>query len=420
MATRSCRQCLAVGFLAGVLAAGTPVFGQSPHHPDKGHSLPGHRVAEATSTFRGEYEPATRTIRGLQELEYRNLTPESLTHLMLLIPSYCTFHLDSILLYGVPLDRGDIGQSESRLELQLPMAVPAGQAAVFLISFSEEIAAGSRVKPGESHELWSGWLPRVALQNDKEKLDTCGDLRVVSTRTYVDLTVDSSLRVYAGGELINDKEMYGLLPSQPLVEHIAARGLAADFQTPYVPVFANGRRQYFFRFELDSDCPVLIGAEARVDRIQSDSLTLEIVHPIRVSEITAHRFSEEVLAVIGCLRSHFGPGPPLRVMIFDSDHTVPEITSSAIGFNRSLFPWNRQRADLLAALARWWMFVPGSVGHVEWVDAVKMCGDETSRVIRGLYDPERWPKYRRFGRPALPLTCADSVLLQQAAQQFGK
>jgi hypothetical protein len=417
-------------FLLAVLLAGAATgSAQIGHHPDKPAFAGERLVTEAVTSFHGTYDPATCSLHGLQELEFRNPADTVLGNLSLTYSADWSLTLDSILLFGTPLDVSDIVQESNAMHLRLTQPIPPHQVGFLLLSFTRKKVTTTR--HANRADLWQDWLPGVAVTLDGQPVtNDCGELTRVSTRSYVNISIDSSLRIYAGGELINEKEMYGLLPTdRVLLEDIARLGLAADYQTPYAPTFPDGTRRYLLKCETDPTCPMLVGTPTRVDRVTIDSLTIDIVQPRSVSSQEAHRFNQEVTKIAAGLGTRLGMPPGKRLLLYPGAQAFPLITESSLGVNRELQPWKTQRTDLIAALTRWWLsdfavtamesdLRRGLVGYVSLAAVYQMYGAESVRLLRKMYDEKEWKKYRRVSDELSAITCPDSLSLAGAQRLF--
>jgi|GEM_PF-3450388 len=255
--------------------------------------------------------PDSALIRGRIEINYRNETTDTLREVQLsaAVPIYMatridsttgepdsiyanwiaklpersrrTCVLDSLLFRGVPLQSHEIAIKENILTIKLPVEIPPGQR-VFLMGTLTSIAT-TITEPCDLVEL-DRWYPSVRRFHE----GVWDTLNAELARFNVRLEVDSSWDVGHPGELINDKEHYGLLPD--LRNDSVYVDIVNQYQQSlggrvYVPEFEGGRKRYTVHVDNALDFPLLFADELLRDRVVVDSVMIEVCYPPELEEL---------------------------------------------------------------------------------------------------------------------------------------
>jgi len=392
----------------GAVTVGLPITTSAQHEHDHADLAPPPPPPPVVMTYRGEHRMATGRLHGQVELNWTHQS-ENPNNVVRLTRPGPDLRIDSILFLGAPLSYQADDVDSPYLSITLPRELRPGEPGFMLFTYS--VAAG--VSPdGDSLTLLTRFIPQVV-----GSLDTgaqwCEQARLPA-RTYAEISIDSSLRVYSGAVLLNEKEMLGMQPTASGVyENIMVDMVAADLETPYQPEFENGQRRYLLQVQRATNFSVLLGPPTRVDRVIHDSLTIDLVYPPGTSDLDAGRATGDFAGLVTATAKRLGEPAPSRLLITSADFTFPYVSSTIIALDQEVARSDRLAADVLLALARWWRqggmpeSPPEVMAYTALSSMFELFGAEATRTMRAMYHPDSWFKYRDRNRP----TCQDSVWL---------
>ncbi|MEW6049955.1 MAG: hypothetical protein AB1644_02690 [Candidatus Zixiibacteriota bacterium] len=240
-------------------------------------------VVAANYTIRARVLVDSSLIRGDWELGYQNRTNETLRELYLNLPHWkkskngesrtLVCSLDSLLVNGTPtvvqVEKGDSSKARIALDNPLQPLETLFLLAAFTTRFSPNMMSGTNL---DMPAVYMVWHPSIATFF-KGKWYAGKKVRKVGWRGElghfnVALTVDSSFELVGPGELANEIQIYGLLPSprhDTVILNITRSRQKGD---PVVPplVFPTGEKTYAWRFRSAWAFPIALGRNLVCDR----------------------------------------------------------------------------------------------------------------------------------------------------------
>ena len=263
-------------------------------NPHSGSYPPGPPpIVAANYTIRARVFVDSSVIRGDWELEYQNRTNETLQELYLNLPRWkepksgqpksivCT--LDSLLVNGTPsavmVTKGDSSSVHIALEYPLKPLEKLFLLAAFTTRFSPLLMSPSAL---DTPSVFTAWHPSVAIFH-KGKWLTGKKVRKNGWpgefgHINVALTIDSSFELVGPGELTNEVQVYGLLPTprhDTLVLDIMRAWQKMDPAVP-PPSFASGMKTYAWRFRSARVFAFALGRNLVCDRAFQSGLAASL------------------------------------------------------------------------------------------------------------------------------------------------
>jgi len=309
-------------------------------HPDFRAGSPPH-IPPVRYSFRGEVKPESLLVRGLLEVEFRNRTDDSVgeVHLFTGIPIHDPhdtsmnteppyMRLDSMLCYGVPLSKSELIIDDRTITAVLPRPLAPGAKAFFIMTFETHLGSGIDTE-NSSAVVYSGWYPKVAAFRDgrwytptegviDQSMSECADFAMA-------LKMDSAYSLVYPGELINDKEHYGLLPpahNDSIYVNIVNQHQQEFSGRKYQPLFESGYKNFYILSKNDIDFSFVAQKGLLRDRAYVDSLTIEVCYPPELSEVWAGFVVEEAATLVRANYSQFGPLPFHHLRIVPTNHVL--------------------------------------------------------------------------------------------------
>jgi hypothetical protein len=295
--------------------------------------------------FRGEVKPESTLVRGLMEVDWRNQTDDSLGE----VRFYCAtpmvgphdsmtsfeppfLKLDSVLSYGVPLSESELSVDGHHMSVILPRELPPKERAFFIMTFE------TRLKSSDRHgAVYTDWYPNVSVYRDGRWYDRYDSVLSQAVPEYADFTVglkvDSAYQLVYPGELVNDKEHYGLLPPEhndSVYVDIVNQHQQEYAGIKYRPVFESGFKHFFIRSKYDIDFSFVAGNRLIRDRAYIDSLTIEVCYPPDLSDVWAGFVAAEAACVTRSLEERLGRFPYNNLRIAASNDAPTGVDSRQV------------------------------------------------------------------------------------------
>ncbi|MCK4461831.1 MAG: hypothetical protein KAW46_08490 [candidate division Zixibacteria bacterium] len=342
-------------FVGLVLLNSLPALAQT-----RGHQHPNFRagsppyIPAVRYSFRGEVKPESLLVRGLLELEYRNSTDDSVGEVCLFTgmpiidphdtsmntePPY--MRLDSMLCYGVPLSKSELFVDGRTITAVLPRRLASGGKAFFIMTFETRLGSGVDSKSSSS-VVYTGWYPRVAAFRDGRWYTRTSDVFDNAVPEFADfamaLKIDSAYSLVYPGELINDKEHYGLLPpahNDSIYVDIVNQHQQEYAGIKYKPLFESGYKNFYIRSRNDIDFSFVAQKGLIRDRAYVDSLTVEVCYPPELSEVWAGFVAAEAACVTRSLEDKLGTFPYSHLRIASSNDAPTGVDSRQVVVLRS-------------------------------------------------------------------------------------
>jgi len=251
------------------------------------------------------------------EVEYRNNAQDSLPEIIFSLPSDISnniFHLDSILYRGVPLTETQLQFDHSLMKVILPASLRSGEKAFFLMSYDLKLSP----KVDDRHDCviaLDDWLPQVAVFRHDRWYTGHDSGTILPPHEYaiyyVAVRIDTAYSLAFQGELINDKEHFGLLPrldSDTILVDIAAHSMGASGEH-YSPVFESGRKIYLMRSHNVPGFKAVVRRNWIRDRTVVDNTAIEICYYQEIESQWAGKVVRTTRDIMSCYQKWLGSFP---------------------------------------------------------------------------------------------------------------
>lgn len=285
---------VALGSACAIIASTSLSQHRTPEHA----AVPLH-IPKVVYTIRATVVPESSLVRGQMELEYRNFSDDTLSEIYFRLDlnayqpnSYC--RIDSILYYGAPLTENEIAVDNTIMKVSLPVKLAPEATGFFLIAFESKVASLYVSTSDEGHDeghdegryvTFSNWYPRVCTYKDSRWYNDqylgCNQSAGEYAHYNVALEVDSSYSIAHPGELLNEKEHYGLLPKgvdDTIYIDLLNKHSFAFGGVKYKPTFPSGLKRYFIRAQAATNFSFVASREFIRDRTYVGSLTIEVCY----------------------------------------------------------------------------------------------------------------------------------------------
>jgi hypothetical protein len=334
-----------------VVFAASVTHAQHDHSHDKDPVARPLYVPVVTYTIRAEVFPESSLVKGAMDVEYRNSSADTLReiHFYLGPGSYPVGHeldfygiglsntsdysslqpmgpycrVDSILFRAARLARNPVMVDSSTMRVYLPVALPPGEVAPFVIAFRARLAAPStRISGSEDWQVATDWIPRVTVYR-KGTWHTGRPDRLLTTdgesaRFNVALRVDSSYMLIVPGRLLNEREHYGTFPrniGDSVFVDVLRNLHAFGADRAYTPIFESGYREYFFRLQNGNNCPFVIARDVIMDRTQIDQLPIEVYYQGDIAETWGSYVARSARDLVSMYQTRLGSFPYEKLAI---------------------------------------------------------------------------------------------------------
>ncbi len=265
-------------------------------------------------------------------MEYRNPLDDTLREVTFLLSSgepSCQNRLsiDSLLFLAVPIGGDSLTFENGTLKVTLYHPLAPKEKGSFLIAFRTTLPPpfsppGSFYRRGHLpfSLTFTHWFPRLAAYRPGS-----GDFSSVEGEPgmfYVALAIDSSYSVAHPGKILNEKELYGLLPQQgksdTVYVDIVNHSMPLFGKEKYHPTFPDGMKRYYLKGEVATDFPFTVGRTFLRDRAyllgrkgsylpsqQQDSLktslfplTIEVCYPPQRKHIWQESIAKSAMLLV--------------------------------------------------------------------------------------------------------------------------
>lgn len=305
--------------------------------------------------FNGSIHPESLLVHGRFEITLRNNTGDTLKYLHLSngVPVFIRTRLDSqrreadsvdarvvdslynsenpfclidsILFRGVPLTSDKWTTGDYGLKIKLPVAIPPKDR-VYLMGYLH--ARGELVTADSSIVHFGCWLPLIevpSLVADSNEIFSHREL----ARFQMLFEMDTTWRMVCPGELVNDKEHYGLLSvpdDQTVLVDVVGNHQLEYLGRIYQPEFEGGKKKYILRAGPLLSFPVTVSRSFLRDRTITDSVFIEVCYPASYQKIWSSKLANAASIYAKKLKNILGPCPHayLRIVpgLYDSASSV--------------------------------------------------------------------------------------------------
>ncbi|MFH1372731.1 MAG: hypothetical protein ABII79_02925 [bacterium] len=272
-------------------------------------------------TIRAEVTPESTLVRGQMEVEYENVSNDTLSQIWFKLNPQGSFHLDSILYYGAPLPDSMVLIDDSLMRVTLPQKLAPGRSGFFLLAFETGLPPPTGSIDDEP-VLFADWHPSVCLYRDWRRLTGWRSGPGADIREYslynVELRIDSAWSIVHPGELINEKEHYGLLPllhDDTVLTDIVGRHSYGPGGAGYKAEFPSGIKQYLVRARTGTDLVFAAHPDLVRDRATAGKVAIEVCYPRKLQSTWAVFVARSTAALVRQYEQVLGEYPHSRLTI---------------------------------------------------------------------------------------------------------
>lgn len=386
------RNLIAAGLVGAVIASAA--LSRDHTHEHGGVPLP---IPKIVYTIRADVVPESLLVRGDMELEYRNFSDDTLSEIHFRLDlnahppdDYC--RIDSILYYGAPLGEDEISVDDAFMKVLLPSRLAPGATGFFLIAFQSRLAPRPPLASSTGgHVRFSRWYPRICPYKDgrwhHDRYRGHGRSAGEYARYNVALQIDSAYSIVHPGELLNEKEHYGLLPKRAGdtvyvdLMHRHSRGFG---EARYYPEFPSSFKRYFVRARNATDFSFVVGPEFIRDRTYRDSLTIEVCYHNEAGKVWAGFVARSTVNLIGQYEKRLGRFPYNYLTVVAGEPDEYRRSQQLIVLPADIADSRLLYAALAVEIADCWFspVLPDSSGAGRWLGEGLAC----YVAIRALYD----------------------------------
>ncbi|MFQ5452694.1 MAG: M1 family aminopeptidase [Candidatus Zixiibacteriota bacterium] len=271
---------------------------------------------------------------------------------------YC--RIDSILYLGVPLKYDQLLYDNTILKINLPKAIYQGETGFFLIAFEAKLPRHSL---DDSHLLqFTNWYPQVCVYKNglwyNQQQMGWNDSYSEFANYNVELIIDSLYSIAHCGNLINEKEHYGLLPEADsdtiYIDYINKASQNLD-SGKYQPLFKDGIKHYFIKETKAANFSFLVGDNFNRDLTGANQLAIEVCYNDNTKINWSHHVAETSQLLVREFEKYLGRFPYNHLTIAPSniiDISVP--SQSLIIIPVSIKDKKTLKAFLAVELASCW------------------------------------------------------------------
>ena len=340
------------------------------------------RPAPAQYVLRARVLSAEGAIQCWMELNYTNVSAETLTSLIFDLPKADDLILDSILWMGAPLDSTRIDRAGRFLTLRIPLK--PGESAPLLMSFRSRIDGLKRFAAGSSTVAYSNnWYPSILAQHNGtwsvggqgiSPMPEVGDYRV-------ELVVDTPYQIVAPGQFANEVEHYGLIPERTdsIIYDLYANAASVTSEEACTGYFvASGCEQFNFALLRNPQAVRIIRDKQKLDLYSIEQLTQSV----------QTKFTEEATRIAEQVIEKLGPIPDGRfAAIIDRRQFDAEDYGRLARISTSSRDPNILLADLAVALIGQYFTssLPGK-DDLPWSEGAVIY--TTASILHGIYGDE--------------------------------
>lgn len=245
-----------------------------------------------------DVKPESLLVHAEVDIDFQNLSSDTLRTLALVQPlnigtkrpakeQYS--RIDSLLLDGAPVSVAATFSDSPMIRLVLPSTLKRGERAALSFSLAAKVTTAGRSIYGASEcTRFTDWLPRVTGWGTPptDLLSMQAELADFD----VSLTVDSGLFVVAPGELLNDKELLGMIPNvDTIMADVINKPYAADGYVFSRLPSKNGRDTYVWRKRFSRSFNFLALKGYLLDRGRGGNLAVESYYPEELAAVWQYK-----------------------------------------------------------------------------------------------------------------------------------
>jgi len=271
-------------------------------------------------------KPESLLVHAEVDIDFQNLSSDTLRTLALVQslntgterPAKVQFsRIDNLLLDGASVSVAATYSDSPIIRLVLPSPLKRGERAALSFSLVAKVAPAGRSIYGASEcTRFADWLPRVTGWSTPPTRQF--SMQAGPADFDVSLTVDSGLFVVASGELLNDKELLGMVPNvDTIMADVINKPYAADGYVFSRLPSKNGKDTYVWRDRFNRGFDFLVLNGYLLDRGRKGDFAVESYYPQELAAVWKHQLVAKDLDYLRSAPLPIGalPDRPLRLVI---------------------------------------------------------------------------------------------------------
>lgn len=248
--------------------------------------------------------PESLLVRADVDIDFQNISSDTLRAVWIVQPlnnrhdnraAGQSSHIDSVLIDEAPVSSLLITGNDSLIRIPLPASLNQGERVAVSLKVTARMAESSRSLSDESACVcFSDWLPKVVAR--PKGPGESGEWLAEPADYDVDITVDSGLLVVAPGDLLNDKQLFGMVPNaDSIFIDVLHKPYASDGYTFSRLPSDNGEDTYVWRLRYAQSFDFLVLRNYLLDRARKGRLLIESYYPRAQAEIWQRRVAAKGL-----------------------------------------------------------------------------------------------------------------------------
>lgn len=283
--------------------------------------------------------PDSSLARGMLEIAVTNVTDSALSFIALDVMSNAHYRyvppqqrdsawhagaipperacvIDSILFRGAPCDRGQVMIMGGAMTVEIDQPLQPGERGHLLLALAirvEPIPVGD----APAMAVWTDCWPRVTeLASQHDTSATSLRSRIEPADWRAQIVLDSSCHLIHSGDLLNEKELYGILPrpgeEEVLVDIHENQPFMLEGRT-YRPEFSDGVARYFIDAPAETDLVLIAARGLARDIAANEKQRFSAYYPRSRSASWERWLVSDLKRLAAALRLLLGWAPPTEM-----------------------------------------------------------------------------------------------------------
>ncbi len=224
--------------------------------------------------------------------------------------------IDSVLFHGVPCDREQVSIADGAMTIDIDPPLHAGARGHLLLSLSVRTDSADAGDP-DRLTVWADCWPRVVgLFDSRGPLESGLSASIEAADWRARVKLDSDYRLIHSGRLLNEKELYGVLPrpggGQVLVD-VHEDYAVADQSRIHRPEPPDGLVQYFVDATAETDLILIAGRGMARDMVANEQQRFSAYYPHSRSALWERWLVSDLKRLAAALRLLRGWAPPTEM-----------------------------------------------------------------------------------------------------------
>jgi hypothetical protein len=276
----------------------------------------------------------TAVVRGSMEIDYRNFEQDTLADVLMALPRSSDWettipHIDSILINGQPVPSLQSAHADIFKVPLFDQLLPGGRVHLYL-SFASPIDKFTSRRGAHPVLSLVDWYPSICSRSNGKwvSADSGGQTRPLAEAAdfAVSISVDTGWMAAAFGTLINEKEVYGIIPrtQDTTITNLPHDSIGDPFAPSAYP-HPDGSITYAWRTLQRPSFPVGLFKGARFDRVVTDSVVVDLFSLSANGEDLWEESLPAISKSVHMLSSLLGGSPERQIALVAGISTGPGV-----------------------------------------------------------------------------------------------